>query len=535
MAPISTSPGFLASMDMLRKTQTTSIHSITLQWPEMSAMLTQVNKLNQAGAAALSMAEEHCLKLIVIWAQRLADGPIPPKSSDSGYTLLATALADAIAVRSAYCQQFEYLEQCVTAITDGPHPAAAFLEDWISAQEIIESPADGPRPGEPAIALVSKNNAAQAAVDTWLQEEGLYATAITYSKLKRSPAFETVVLFGPPSRYESSKWCHTPESDFRAQWLLTSSPAENVLIISWPFHSKIDLALVGPWQGYTPPVILPLNDSQSTTPLPTFEFSEAPVIHRTQFDFVDDSEIIAARQYEILGDLEGLWVFFDDAIGPRPRLLSADFSQTWTPSAHQILSIGTHLIFRSHDVEREHLIKASEAWWETKYPEFSFQLAEHSRIELKQNIQRFLDNHGLEELKRRFISSGLSKEYSLQLHSRIMATEYVAPQTQENYGAVCRAIEYRPTAGAFALLSKLRTARQQAGLAMMRELIQNVQAAATGGLLDDLGDAGHVKIHDETLGDLFISTVVHISPERTAAPLSKLGRPLDRGGAIWLK
>lgn len=530
-----TNQGLSVSLDLLSKVENAVIESAVLEWPEMTALLQQLNKLTREDSVSLSMSEDQCIRLIRTWIQRLADGPMPPTSPQTGFAEVTSALADAIKVNSAHTYLFKNIEQCLGVISNGPHPASTFLEDWISAQDIIEGIKGSPREGLPAIGLISKNAATKEAVLEWLGNENLFAEAEKYSTLKRSSAFETIVLFGPPNRYESSKWCNSPESDFKSQWLLTSPPAARVLVLSWPSHGRLNLPLVGPWQGFPPPTVIPINKSESSTALPVFEFIDTPVTHTSNFNFHDESEVISARQYEILGADQGLWVFFDDQIGPKPRVLSGDFSRTYNPSGTQALPLGTHLVFRSHDVERQHLTSASKVWWESKYREFSFDLAEKCRTDLKQNIQHFLDVNGLDELKRRFTSSGLTKEYSIQLHSRILVAEYVAPQISENYEAVCRSIDYRPPSGAFNLLSRLRTARQQAGLNLMRELLEMVQVAASKGRLDDLGDVGFVKFHDETLGDLFISTVTHVSDVRSAVPLSKLGRPLDRGGSIWLK
>ena len=535
MVPILNRPTLVTAMDHLEKAASASIESLVLQWPEMSALCKVLSRLTRDEFISLSTREEQCISSVRLWILRLSDGPVPPGDESTGFNAVIEMLEQAREVNGAHASVFEQIQQCVLAIGSSPHPAAAFLEDWISSLEVIESSAEGPRPGEPAVALICKQVSIRDAVTRWVQNENLFVSVESYSMLKRAVAFETIVLFGPPSRYESSKWLTSPESDFKAQWLATTPPAARVVILSWPSHPRISEGLLGPWQGFQVPMIRPLVGSEQTELLPHFEFVEQAVSHRSNFNFSDEVEVISARGYEILGDENGLWVFFDDSRGPRPRVLRGDFSETHSPSNKQALRPGTHVVFRSHEVEREQLRSASSSWWAEKYPEFSFSSAENYKDELKTRVQSFLDSFGLEEIKRRFLSVGLSKDYALQLHSRILAPDYVAPQSEENYFLACKALDYTMPPGAFNLLSKLRTARQQAGLGMLRELLLKLQAAADEGRLDSLSESGFANLNDESLGQLFISTITHVSTERALVPVSKLGRPLDKGGAVWLK
>ena len=523
------------AIDAFQNSANARIETATLQWPEMTALLKQLGLLSRDETSSFSIKEELCISATKSWIFKLWDGPVVTSDERTGYEQLVERLEEAIQVNGAKTTHFEQMLQCVLAIGRLGHPAALFLEDWITTQDVLECSENSPRAGEPAIALICKMTNSKDSIQQWLASENLFASVETYSRLRRSPAFETIVLFGPPNRYESSRWVGSPDSDFKAQWLLTAPPASKVVLLSWPSHPRLNLDFVGPWQGFETPTISPMDEMSDVSPLPAFEFIEKPRENLSAFDFANEIDAVSARQYEILGHKDGLWVFFDDNLGPRPRILRSDFSQTFTPATKQELRPGTHLVFRSHEVERQHLLKASELWWSEKYSEHSFAKAEEFKQALKQKVQTFLDLNGLDELKRRFGIAGLSKEYSIQLHSRIVAPDYVAPLNSDNYEAVCRAVDYRAPSGSFNLLSKLRTARQQAGLGMVQELIFKLQAAAEAGELDELTELGFAKIHDDVLGELFISTIAHLTAEKALVPLSKLGRPVDKGGSLWLR
>jgi hypothetical protein len=501
----------------------------------MTALLQSLNRIARDENVSLSIKEEQGVSAVRFWVYKLWDGPISPVNPATGYLGVLAKLDDAILVNGSKAALFDQVLQCVTAIGAKPHPASVFLEDWISSQDVQECDPSGPRSGEPAIALICRSPTAKDLTSEWLYHENLFASVETYSRLRRSSPFETIVLFGPPNRYESSRWVTSPDSDFKAQWLITAPPASKVVILTWPSHPRLNLDFVGPWQGYEPPAISAMEGFDNLSPVPVFEFIEKPQTHKANFNFAGETNVIAARQYEILGKENGLWVFFDDNLGPRPRILRPDFSQTHTPTNKQPLKPGTHLVFRSHDVEREHLLKASEEWWTETYSEFNFAQAEELKAVLKSRVQSFIDANGVDEFKRRLGNAGLSKDYSFQLHSRLSAPEYVAPNSADKYEAVCRAVDYRAPAGSYNLLGKLRTARQQAGLGLLRQLLFKIQAASDEGKLDLLTDHGFAKLYDEALGELFISTVTQLVSENAIVPLVKLGRPMDQGGALWLK
>jgi len=523
------------AVDMLETAESVNIEMVRIDWPELRELIRLANRIPTSESLAVSVVEHQCISAFVVWVSQLADGPIKTLDQSAAYEPLVALLYDAISVGGPRTPIFQAELEIIESMGSHIHPAAPWLEDWISAQPISEGDPEGPRAGQPATALVSKREAGRNAVAKWLESENLFAEAVTYSALKHVPAYENLVLFGPPSRYETSKWSSSPESDYRAQWLLTSPPAARILMLSWPFHAKLDLSLMGPWQGVPPPTVVAHPVAVDVEVEPTLTFKVEPLVRRAKFNFDEEPDVVSASEYQILGDENGLWVFFDNDVGPRPRVLSQDLNYAHSHSGHKPLPAGSHLVFRSQDVERAQLLRVSQEWWTEKYSDYSFSRAEKLRNELKEMLRAFVDCNGTDKLRMELVSSGLSREYVQQIHSRILDQTYVAPQIQESYDAICRAIGYRPGLESFDLLGKLRTARQQAGILLMRQLLLKLQSVAAAGFREVLFDEGFASLQDDVLGELFITTVCHVSEQKTLFPISKLGRPVDTVGALWLK
>lgn len=523
------------ALGILNLSTRVEIEAVRVHWPELTELIRLANAISNSQSVATSIVEDRCLFALGLWFAELADGPVKTLNQTSGYGQLVSYLRDAINIDGPQAQKFQAQLELVQSIGPKPHPATYILEDWISAVPVPEGAHDGPRPGLPATALVSKREVGRQATQEWLISENLFADAVTYTHTKRAPAYENLVIFGPPSRYENSKWSSSPEADYRAQWLLTSPAAPRILILTWPFHSKLDLTLMGPWKGSPPPGVSLREETSQPEVVPTFSFNTRPIARQARFNFDKEPDVVSATEHEILGDEKGLWVFFDANLGPRPRVLARDFGGTYSPAGHRPLHVGDHLVFRSQDVERAHLLEASESWWNERYTDYSFPQAEEQRVELKNRLQEFIDRHGPDQLRTGLVSTGLSKEYVKQIHARVLDPEYVAPRLQESYKAICRVLEYRPRVESFDLLGKLRTARQQAGSLLMRELLLKLQSSAASGLNESLIDEGYANLQDDTLGELFVTTVSQVSEEKRLFPISRLGRPVDTDGAFWLK
>lgn len=523
------------AIDLLGRSEHSNIESVRIDWPELTELIRLANRFSNPEFGAISVAEDRCLSALGVWLSQLADGPIDAIRQTAGHEALLACFGEAISVGGASADIFQSQLQIITSIGSKVHPAAGWLEDWISAQPILEGSPDGPRAGQPATALVSKKESGRQAVEDWLSSENLFADAITYAGLKKAPAYENLVFFGPPSRYENSKWSSSPDSDYRAQWLLTAPAATGILLLNWPFHSRLDVSLLGPWKGVSSPAVIFRQQETHPEP-PTLSVFNTPAFEkRATFNFDHEPDVVSAAEYQILGKESGLWVFFDENLGPRPRVLSRDLSRTSSPPRHKTLSYGSHLVFRSQDVERAQLLKVSEDWWSEKYKDFSFSRAEELRNELKERLQEFIDHRGVDQFRRGLLSSGLPREYVKQIHARVLDQGYVAPQSQDRYEALCRVLSYRAPPESFDLLAKLRTARQQAGLKLMRQLLEKLHSSGASGLSEALSDDGYAALHDDTLGELFITTVAHVSEGQRLFPISKLGRPVDEVGALWLK
>lgn len=525
------------NLELLDLSERCEIFSGALTWTEMREFVQLFTKLAKSPDAQLSLAEERALTQCRTWLRMQSDLPVWTDGVEPTTADLIESLERAIGVDSRYVDQFRRLKELLEIMTAQPHPASSFLLDWLSGEQIIDFPEGHRNFGTPAIALVVRYESNVLAVQNWIDTENLFAQVVTYAQLKHADPFQTLVLFGPPSRYESSFWSRKPDSDFRGQWLLTAPPARKVIVLSWASHSRLDQALLGPWEGAKTPVIEELEGLDEPEEVITPDFLNiVPKVQTSQFTFEHDEQhsLVQGKKFQLMGDDQGVWVVYKESFHPKPRVLSADFSRIFLHGAPEALTVGTHLVFRATAAEREELLNTSRIWWCSKYPENAFEQAEALREQLKKDVGSFLTEYGVEEFKSRCRSAGLEKDYVRQLHDRIRSTEYVAPREQENYLAINRAVEHEAPRNAFQLLSQLRTARQQAGNIILNNLLEKLQRFASEGKLESLREYGSTELIDEHLGMLFLTTVVRVESERETLPSSRLGHPLNSKGELWL-
>lgn len=525
------------NLELLDLSERCEIFSGALTWTEMREFVQLFTKLATSPDAQLSLAEERALTQCRTWLRMQSDLPVWTDEVGPTTADLFESLEQAIGVDSRYADQFRRLEEILEMMTAQPHPASSFLLDWLSGEEIIDFPEGHRNFGTPAIALVVRYESSVLAVQHWIDTENLFARVITYAQLQHADPFQTLVLFGPPSRYENSFWSRKPDSDFRGQWLLTAPPARKVIVLSWASHSRLDQTLLGPWEGAKIPVIEELVGLDEPDEVITPDFLNiVPKAQTSKFIF-DPDELhtsVEGKKFQLMGDDQGVWVVYKESFHPKPRVLSADFSRTYLHSAPEALTVGTHLVFRASDAEREELINTSREWWSSKHPAASFDQAEMLRLDLKDRVGNFVDTFGVDEFRRRCSGAGLENEYLKQISDRIRSADFVAPLEEGNYLAICQSVEYAPPRNAFQLLSRLRTARQQAGNIILKNLLENLQRFAKEGKLENLRENGSAELIDEHLGMLFLTTVVRVESERETLPISRLGHPLNSKGDLWL-
>jgi hypothetical protein len=128
-------------------------------------------------------------------------------------------------------------------------------------------------------------------------------------------------------------------------------------------------------------------------------------------------------------------------------------------------------------------------------------------------------------------AEGLDRLYAQTLPTRMLHPDFIAPQHQDTYLRVCRALGLQPASTAFSLLRTLRTARRQAGLALSAKIAARLDLLPD--LPDLLRDEGAVVLRDSGLEGVALLVVRTVSGAPADVPTWRLGMVLDTGGHTW--
>lgn len=502
-----------------------SIRFVRLEWEELSSLVASIRLLESKRFEPLSQRNEELVAETRKLIFKLADGPIELCDPTLGLDSIVSLARQAIPLAASARDEIENLERALVALSLTQHPAREFLEDFISARPEIEASSLYERSGEPAIVLCPRNLESVPAIEKWVTDENLFVSVSRYRQLKEAPPVPCHVLFGPPSRYE---WGRSPENSHRAQWLVTTPRAEEVIFLIWPPYKEPSLEELAPWPGFTH-----VNSSSTTERKKSSEpeIEEFTVKETLPPKFEPHGIIVDAKRLELQGPDGSLWVYFEVSEAPHPKVFEPTDAQQ---SERKFPSSGAYLIFRQSQTEEANLKRLAEEWWDSRLTEPTYARAVKDFEEIRATMTTFVKKFGVAAFAEELVSRGIRKNYSTYVARRLLVPQYLAPEDFHHFEALGQVCGEVWTEADFTTIRMIRASRAQAGRMHFKNLLEMLRRYKARNLLDELAKFGYATPTILNGEPLLIARVISTSPGLHKIPPSKLGVPLMQDGLPWL-
>lgn len=475
----------------------------------------------ESDANPMAVREANVAALAWSWARTCMDGPVPPFHPSTG---LARLRAEVDAARGHIgSSRLDRLKEAIDSIAASGHPAASAVIDIVGSVPLEEG-------GRPGCVLVVRGEGLPA-VKEWADVSGLNVDVVTASQARRSVPWRSAVLFGPPDRYASSPWITEAQAAATAGWLLSAPPAPEVTVLSWTGHRPLSKSGYQPWRGAPHATVAEAAAPETVEDdfLPdTFEtFHPVATPH-----FAHEEESVSAFGLQFLVDNDPVLAYFHPEVGPKPVVVTfEDGHAVVIRTGLKTVRSGRCLLFRTSIAGKDALDRATSEWLVEHRKGFNVAAAENLRQDLKTATKVKRDQVGSHALVEMLRAEGLDRLYAQTLPTRMLHPDFIAPQHQDTYLRVCRALGLQPASTAFSLLRTLRTARRQAGLALSAKIAARLDLLPD--LPDLLRDEGAVVLRDSGLEGVALLVVRTVSGAPADVPTWRLGMVLDTGGHTW--
>ena len=515
-------PGLASTVALLDAASNPRVSSRRIRWEAMERVLRLLRgPFKESDANPMSVRESNVAALAWSWARTCMDGPVPPSHPSTG---LARLLAEMdAAIEHVGSSRVSRLKEAINNVAASEHPAATAVQGIVESSPAVDD-------ARPACALVVRGEGLSGVRD-WAENAGLHVDVVTASEARRSAPWQSVVVFGPPDRYASSPWIAGAQAAATAGWLLTAPPAPVVTVLSWTGHRPLDKGGYQPWQGAPQATVTEADTVEVVEDdfLPESFDSFRPVAAPS---FTQEDDKVAAFGLQFIADGSPVLGYFHPEVGPKPTVVTfEDGHAVVTRTGLRSIRPGRCLLFRTSIAGKDALDRATVEWLSEHRKGFNIGAAERLRQDLKTATREKRDSLGSHALVEVLRGEGLDRSYAQTLPTRMLHPDFIAPQHQDTYLRVCRALGLQPETNGFTLLRTLRTARRQAGLALSAKI------AARLDLLPDLPDAlrdeGAVMLHDSGLEGVALLVVRSVGTEPVDVPTWRLGMALDEGGHTW--
>jgi hypothetical protein len=410
------------------------------------------------------------------------------------------------------------LKDAVTEVLAHPSPVSDAVEAEVARFSYEQT---GPWKGSPEAAIVVRPDLVESTAG-FLREVDLTADVRAPAEVQREH-HKALIICGSLSLAYSSQWLTRPEAARSFGWLITAPPGDEVTLVEcdvshndlgsvWILGPRNHPGLVVASISSDPQVqeFAPLSFVQAdkSRPLPSLDFSFSTEQKRDAF------QILLAS---------GRSIYFSPIEGPLPRRIVMDETGIESNSRTNPLHVHVNdlLIVRLTGSDHEEIAKRANdiltdgGWTSLMLDEVRSLVG---LLKDKASAQSF------EESRRRMVSAGLSESYARTVLRSIPGDWYIAPR-RDHYEQVIRALGADELQGREDDLSQLRSAHQQAGKDIAREL--DSLLSSNYRWYDQLTIDGFALLEGGALGDLLVEAVLCQAEEGYRVPLSYLGRAVD--------
>jgi hypothetical protein len=493
-----------------------------IAWPELteySRALAAVRDLAEAssGIARIFSAAAAARRV-------LCSTPLPPGHRAIGLEAVHDEADGYLAAHANHAAAGEVnrLRRAASCLIDGPAPVG----DW-AGEELSRYGHDDSLNRPEALIIVPRRDLA-APVRAWLAREELHADVLTPAEARTCLPYRAVLLVGHPGYAYASPW-RQPDVALRSfGWLLTAPPA-----------ATVHIALPGdtPALDENAAWLLPGNEhprprSADPGPPPSARRWSAPDlaarIARPEISAAD-ADTILATPLSLAGQMS---VYYDLQLGPRPHVVLLDddtgavrITATAAPAVHP----GMLLVLRVGLAEHTELAERADRWLAERkgWSPDKISAARQLVATIKTRLATARLQRGGATVQRELASNGVDCDYARVLALNPLDEYYICPQRRTGYLALLRTVGLEHHAAQFDVLATVRTAHQQAGEEIRRELLALLTAdRAWVEQLDEQGWATAANGH----GCLLLAIVTAVADTALPVPRTLLGVPLDQAG-----
>lgn len=510
---------------LLSAAERANIRSRRIHWPAAERLIRILRRsFSEHDAEALSDRDRMLASLVWNWLRVCLDGPVIPNHASTGFDWLCAQFQEAESTTPTSAS-VRALHEAVLSVGASIHPASEAVINLVSS--VASSPSD--RHSNPCVLVVRGEGA--DAVRAWVTSEGLKVDIAKVGDARNQAPWQHAVLFGPPERYTSSHWVKGADAAKQGGWLISAPLAPEVTVLSWTGHRPLSLGDYVPWAGAPESKVehdaaeVILDDFAAEAPdnfrplvLPTFAHEERLVdgAHALQFAF----------------EGQQLLTYFHPQLPPNPAVLTIeDGTVSVTRIPLSSTRVGQCLLFRTAPSGGDPLDAETHLWLANNRKGFSKKDAESFRATLKVEMSKALAKHGMSEVVTRLVSSGLKRDYAKTLPNRLLHPDYIAPQSQQDFEALAKAIDSELTPQSYRLLKELRTARRRAGQVIAARIVERLNQVED--LSGRLRDEGGLVLKEAGLQGVALLVLRDINATAASVPPGRIGVALMQTGQLW--
>lgn len=519
----------LSDLHLVEYSVDSHIERSAVEWPAMRDFLGFWRRFEARNGDSFNDSELELRKAVLRFIRTCNAVPLSPQIHQDLAEELEAAIVRSAETSAQNRSDTLQLGRLLEGVLRSTNPASGFLEDWIASREVIECPEEHVRKGEPCVTLVLRDEAERGLATRWIEDQELFASTATYREVRKGHAFKYLVFFGTPDRYVLSAWLRSPSSWYQSQWLVTAPAASISLFLSWPGHSKWQDDLLGPWMGSESVVIRDVSPELYEVEEFLLDIEEPFLPESSVEPEIKDhkQELIPAIGYELVTEGGYDWIYFSDAMPPRPRTISSNREQIDFLKPGQ-LRPGVMLIVNDETERPAILDDYARRYWLGHYGGHNFDRAEELKRDLKRKVKEAIDNFGKDEMVRRMASSGLDAEYARTILGSLLAEDYIAPRRRDAIDHLRAAGEFKLAPDSNVLLRHLRVSRQKAGIEINELLRRKLVSSEGDEAMDAAERQGWGYLDTPDLGRIAVHRVAAYANATRSVPRSWLGRLRER-------
>jgi hypothetical protein len=494
-----------------------------LAWPELveySRALAAVRELAEAssGIARIFSAAAAARRV-------LCSTPLPPGHRAIGLGAVRDEAGRYLAAypNHAAAGKVTRLLRAAGSLIDGPAPVG----DWAGEELSRYGHDDGLNRPE-ALLIVPRRDLATP-VRAWLAGEDLHADVLTPAEARTCVPYRAVLLVGHPGYAYSSPW-RPPDVAVRSfGWLLTAPPA-----------ATAHIALPGdtPALDENAAWLLPRNEhprprSADPGPPPSARRWDAPALAARMARPVisaADTDTILATPVSLAGQTSA---YYDPQFGPRPHMVLLDDDTgalRITATAGPAVQPGMLLVLRVGLAEHTELVERADRWLAERrgWSSDTISAARQLVAAIKAVLVAARLQHGSAAVQRDLASNGVDWDYARVLATSPLDEYYICPQRRTGYLALLRTLGLECHDAQFEVLATVRTAHQQAGEEIRRDLLARLTADRAW--VEQVDEQGWAGVSADGNGCLLLAVVTAVADTTLPVPRTLLGVPLDQAG-----